>query len=44
MCTDQSEDGIEVFNLSAEDDVILNGQDSELFDISYYLSEEDALN
>ena len=44
VCTDQSEDGIEVFNLSAQDDVILNGQDSELFDISYYLSEEDALN
>ena len=44
MCTDQSEDGIEVFNLAAQDDVILNGQDSELFDISYYLSEEDALN
>jgi gliding motility-associated-like protein len=44
VCTDQSEDGIEVFNLAAQDDVILNGQDSELFDISYYLSEEDALN
>ena len=44
MCTDQSEDGIEVFNLADQDDVILNGQDSDLFDISYYLSEDDALN
>ena len=44
VCTDQSEDGIETFNLAAQDDIILNGQDSELFDVSYYLSEEDALN
>ena len=44
ICTDQSEDGIESFNLSDQDDIILSGQDSELFDISYYLSEEDALN
>ena len=44
ICTDQSADGIESFNLSDQDDIILSGQDSELFDISYYLSEEDALN
>ena len=44
MCTDQSEDGIEEFNLTNQNDVILNGQDSDLFDISYYLSENDALN
>ena len=27
-----------------QNDIILNGQDSELFDVSYYLSEDDALN
>ena len=44
MCTDQSEDGFEEFNLTDQNDIILNGQDSNLFDISYYLSEDDALN
>ena len=44
MCTAESQDGIEIFNLSDQNDIILNGQDPDLFDITYYLSEEDAIN
>jgi gliding motility-associated-like protein len=43
-CDDKPFDGKERFDLSSQDDDILNGQDSSLFTVSYYLSQSNANN
>lgn len=39
---DVDNDGTDLFNLSAQNNAVLNGQDDELFIITYHLSQEDA--
>ncbi|MBO3116009.1 T9SS type B sorting domain-containing protein [Winogradskyella sp. DF17] len=43
QCDDISGDGVEVFDLSTKTAEVLNGQSNALFDVEYFLSEEDAL-
>jgi gliding motility-associated-like protein len=44
VCDDQSMDGIEIFNLASLDETLLGDQDISTYVVSYYISEEDALN
>lgn len=42
ICDDESNDGFEEFNLTSQNNIILNGQSSTENIISYYLSQQDA--
>ncbi len=44
LCDDESMDGIETFNLASLDETVLGDQDISTYVVSYYISEEDALN
>lgn len=44
VCDDSSRDGIEIFDLASHDAAILGGQDPNIFNVSYYLTETDANN
>ncbi|MEZ7929651.1 MAG: gliding motility-associated C-terminal domain-containing protein, partial [Flavobacteriales bacterium] len=44
VCDDLSMDGIEIFNLASLDETLLGDQDISTYVVSYYISEEDALN
>ncbi|WP_246130363.1 fibronectin type III domain-containing protein, partial [Bizionia saleffrena] len=41
-CDDDSNDGVELFDLDAHNTVVLNGQDATSFAVSYYLTQADA--
>lgn len=42
VCDDMSRDGIEMFDLESHSPAILDGQDSSIFNVTYYLNEADA--
>uniref|UniRef100_UPI00404B24DB gliding motility-associated C-terminal domain-containing protein n=6 Tax=Gelidibacter sp. TaxID=2018083 RepID=UPI00404B24DB len=42
VCDDDSNDGVEAFDLEAHDSIVLGGQDDTQFTVSYYASEADA--
>ncbi len=42
VCDDMSRDGFEMFDLESHSPAILDGQDSTVFNVTYYLNEADA--
>lgn len=44
VCDDDSNNGIEIFNLDTKNNEVLAGQSATLFNIDYYLSNTDAVN
>lgn len=44
VCDDNSNDGVAAFDLNQKTNEILNGQSSSVFEVSYFLSSEDAVN
>src|SRR5690606_8668065 len=42
VCDDDSNDGVEAFDLEAHNSIVLDGQDDTQFTVSYYASEADA--
>ena len=44
VCDDQSNDGVESFDLTSNDAVVLGGQDPNQFSVTYHISQADADN